>query len=375
MRIIPFEPAWLDRVLALRARTYGTEGHGHHERYFRWRHLAAPGGLRPFYLLAVEGEALLGQWAGMVDRLHAAPRPGEGRDIDVVWTMDLVVAPEARDTMAAAALFRGAMTDGRPVLATGVSPDALPFFQGFRWRRMAVVDTFYRVFRPGRLLALAGGPAGGLKATALGGADAVLPRLWQARDRPALPRLWQARDRPALVRVDTLGAEVDALYRDVRERLVVSSVRTAEALRWRLDARPCGAHRTLVLRRPDGGLRGYIVLKLRDRPGIARWGELADFLLDPDDLDGFDALVEGAAAEALALDLDFLRLRTSLPQHGARLRRPWWIRRDRAPMDDLFLWEPRDADVAAALRRRPWFLTSLAGDQVETGLDEHAPLP
>lgn len=356
MKVIPYEPAWEARVLAQRAQAGDPGGWGPLPAHWRWRFLGHPSGLPPVAWLAVEGERLLGQWSGMRDTLHAA-----GRDWPCAWMVDLYVDPAARDTMAALALFRAATQSRLTLLAIGASPAVTGFFSVFRWSRLAVADTFFRVFRPGPLLALAERAAPGALAAGLPLLDATLPRAWRLRPAPRAPRV-QA--------VDRLGPEVDALYAALAPRLGVSSRRDAEVLRWRLDERPCGRHQAFVIRGPGDALRGYAVLKLRRRAGVACWGELADLLVDPEDGEGFLALVEACSAAALDLDLDFLRVRCALPAHTTTLRPPTWRREVRVPMDDLFAWGGGDPAAHAAITGHPWALTALCADQVDSGVDE-----
>ncbi len=365
MKIVEWSESWHDRVLRFRTRVFPDNPLAGDDAHFRWRFLESPGGAPPLTMLAVEGEEILGQWAGIGGRVWAA-----GRAWPVTWMVDLVVAPEHRDTMAAMALFRAAVHSGRTLLATGVPADLLPFYEVYRWRRIPVGGSYYAVVRPGPLLRVA---EPGPSAVPTG----QLPPSWAAPLLPLADRLGppirRARTllggRDPVVLLERVPDTVDALWSRLRDQLAPSPLLSAGALRWKLEGRPCGRHELLGLPGPDGQLRGLAVLKLRARRDAARWGELAAVLVDSDDGRGFDLLLAAAERRALALNLDFLRLRCSLPWQQRRLRSPAWLRRDRPPIDDLFVFD-KDQDTADALAGPAWHLPGLAADIVDTGRDE-----
>lgn len=347
------DEGWLPQVAAFRARVFPDNRWGASEAHLRWRFLRGPWGEPPMVLLALRGDEVVGHWAGMSDRLLGARAAWP-----VTWMVDLVVAPEHRDTMAAAALFRAAAASGRNLLAIGATDAVLPFYPVFRWQRRAIADTFYRVLRPGPAAALAGQHLDGAPARLAPLADRLLP----------LAQELASRHRVEVEPLPSPGPEVDALCEELRPRLGLHFDRGARWQRWKLDQRPCGRHRVLVLRHRGGRLRGLVVVKLRARPGVARWAELSDLLVDPADGEAFDALIDAGTRAAIAAEVDLVRLRCSLPAHTTRLRPPWWLRRTRTPVDDLFLSAP--PEVLAAWERAPWHLTAAASDTVDTGLDE-----
>ncbi|RME29355.1 MAG: GNAT family N-acetyltransferase, partial [Deltaproteobacteria bacterium] len=325
-------------MLQFRRRVYPDNDRAGDDAHFRWRFLRTAGAdtspRAPFTLLAVEGDEILGQWAGIDDRVWAG-----GRTWPVTWMVDLVVAPEHRDTMAAMALMREAVTAGRTLLATGVPARLLPFYEVFRWRRIPVGGSFYAVCRPRPLVDLA--HAGDADSPATPKLPAAVRTLLPLSDR-LLPLLRRARSAmiPGRGSVELLPAVPDAadgLFHRLRELLAPTPVFDAAALRWKLEARPCGRHELLGLPGAGGQLRGLAVLKLRRRPGVAGWGEVAAILVHPEDGPGFHRLLGGVEERAHRHDLDFLRLRCSVPALQRRLRPPWWLRRDRPPITDLFL--------------------------------------
>lgn len=353
LQIVPWDQGWLPQVAAFRARMYPDNRWGATPAHLRWRFLDGPFDTTALHLLAVRDGQIVGQWAGLPDRLLSADQ-----DWPVTWMIDLVVAPEHRDTMAAAALFRAASASGRTLLAIGATEAVLPFYGVFRWRRRAIADTFYRVLRPAPAARLAGQALEGPMARLAPLADHLLPLAHRLSGRGS------AEVEPLRV----LSDEVDDLCQELRPRLGLHFDRGGRWQRWKLDHRPCGRHLVLAMRRPGGRLRGLVVVKLRQRPGVARWAELSDLLVDPQDGAAFDALVRAGTRAALDAGADLLRLRCSLPAHTARLRPPWWVRRTRTPVDDLFLHGP--PAVLSALERGPWHLTAAASDTVDTGLDE-----
>ncbi len=369
LRVVPWSPDRHAAVLAFRRRMYPDNPHGSTEAHFRWRFLDNPEADPASYLLAVreEGgtEAIVGQWAGIPERLWAG-----GRAVRVAWMVDLVVDPAHRDTMAAAMLFRAAMRLPLPVLATGVNDAAIPFFRALRWKRRAVVDPFFAVFRPGPLLRLAGRAPSGARGAALRLADRLGPALAPA----VLPR-------PAL-RVEELpafGPETDALFARVRDAVPVVADHSAATLRWRVDAHPVRRPLVLAARGAGGDLRGTLVLKLRARRldgEVVRWADVADLLAPPDDEAAARSLLAAALRRARRSGCAFVRYRASLPEHTTLLRPPLWRRHVRLPMDDVFAWDGHgDAARAGAraLEAAPWYLTALSSDAVDTGLDEWIP--
>lgn len=356
MQIIAYDPSWRDATLAFRRRMYPTNPRAGQEDHFRWRQEQHPFG-EGCTLLAVQEQQVIGHWLGIPERVHC---PGAVRACQ--WMVDLAVAPEHRDTMAAMQLFRAAGATGDNLLAIGVPQELLPFYTVFRWHRLAIADTFFRVFQPGPASRMAERPLPLAPLAAL--SDRLLPLAWRARGALRRSISQQAESQP--------GEEFDRLFLDLAPSLGRCGERGSAWLRWKLFDRPNGLHELLVARSPRGHLRGWIALKLRERAGKARWAEVVEFLCDPNDPQLFDELVEAASERSLRAGCAFVRLRCSLPEHSARLRRPYWFRQIRSPIDDLFLRPGPEDGAQADLLGHPWHLCNGASDTVDTGQDEWA---
>lgn len=356
MQIIAYDPAWRDATLAFRRRMYPCNPQAGDEQHFVWRQERHPFGAG-LSLLAVQDGQVIGHWLGIPERIRC---PGAVRTCQ--WMVDLAVAPEHRDTMAAMQLFRAAGARGENLLAIGVPEDLLPFYTVFRWQRLAIADTFFRVFQPGPSATMAERSLPMAPLVRL--ADRLLPLAWRARS---------ALRRATSVRLESQpGQEFDRLFDELAPYLGRCGDRGSAWLRWKLFDRPCGAHELLVARDPAGRLQGWIALKRRERAGKARWAEIVDFLCHPDRPALFDELVEAASSRALQAGCAFVRLRCALPEHSARLLRPSWIRQVRSPIDDLFLLPGADPGAREDLLGHPWHLSSGASDSVDTGQDEWA---
>lgn len=359
MKVVAYDPTWRAATLAWRREMYPDNPLAGEEAFFHWRHERHPFGA-PLMLLAVEGDEVIGHWLGIPERLHTPLGV-----VELSWLVDLAVDPARRDTMAAMQLFKAVSAQGGPVMAIGVPETLLPFYSVFRWHRMAVADTFFRVFQPDATSRLAGRS---LPLPSLGPlADRALPLCWRLRGLRRTSRGVQAEAEA--------GPEFDRLFADLAPRLGRCGDRGSAWLRWKLFDRPHGHHELLVARDGRGALLGWIAVKLRERRGQVRWAEVVDFLCDPADGPLFDHLVEAASDRALQAGVAFLRLRCALPEHTARLTEPLWIRQVRAPIDDLFVLPGRDPQIRAALLGHPWHLGAGGSDTVDTGLDEWPAAP
>jgi hypothetical protein len=365
-KVATYEPRYRDQLLAFLGRAFAEYPHKSLPAYFDWMFGGNPlGSSLDAYMLLLEDDRVIGQMGTMRDRLRI-----NGEWVDVRWVVDLNIDPAHRGGLGARQLFKRAMASARVVLATGVATHVLPIYEGLGWTRLSPVRSRYCVFRPSRLLAIA-------RATERApSASPSLLRLLRVADH-VLPAA--SRAQAALLRLSRNGTPVHEVVRfesawdaDIRRLLEVCGVtedRSVALLNWRFVERPLGRHRIFVLPSRDEGVRGMMALKWMARAPVARWLEVADYLVAPDDGAGFRRLADHVVAVAAASGLDFVRFRVSHPTHVGLLRRPVWLDHTRPINDDVFVFT-REHDLLTALRSSPWHLTALASDRNETGRDE-----
>ncbi|HUR93851.1 MAG TPA: hypothetical protein VMY76_04680 [Gemmatimonadales bacterium] len=387
MRIRAYEPRFEDELLAFRRRVFAEFPYKGDRACFEWEFDRNPlGSSLPIHLLLLErmGDRIVGQISALRDRLLVA---GEWREC--LWLYDLIIDPAFRGGPAVLALFRREMASAPIVLTTGPRPGTRRVCEVLGWTRLDVTHAMYCVLRPTRLAALAEANDGSDVGAAAEGrrhGESRLAGLRHAALRLALPvadrvvpsvaRLFTGAARAAasgrgarVERIDRFDAAWDADFDRLTRRCGVTVYRTAAILNWRFVERPIGRYELFVLRAPGGALRGSVVLKWMARPSVARWMEVADYLVDPDDVAGFRSLVRAALLAAGTAGVDFVRFRLSRPEHRALLRAPLWIEHTRPVTDEVFTYS-RDAALVEALRSSPWHLTALAGDRLEPGRDE-----
>jgi len=366
MKLTSYEPRYHGELLAFLGRVFAAYPHKSEPEYFDWMFGGNPlGPSLATYQLLLEGDRVVGQMGTIRARLRVG-----GEWVDSLSVVDLIIDPAFRGGLAARQLFKRAMASARLVFATGVAAHVVPIYNGLGWRRLTPSRSCYGVFRPSRLLALAGTTEGAPKLSgpvrrALGVADRVLPL---ARRAGALAH----RRTAALADIEEVkrfepswDAELSALL----DQCGITEFRSAALLNWKFVDRPIGRHRILVLRASDGALRGMLVLKWMTRPTVARWLEVADYLVAPSDVDGFRGLARASLMIADEGDLDFVRFRLSHPAHVRLLRRPVWVDYTRPYNDDIFAYSC-ELGLLATMESSPWHLTALASDRSETGRDE-----
>lgn len=365
VRIEPFQEHHLPALQAFLQSCYPDSPLKADVDYFRWRFAGDPrGSSLPHYFLALNGDAVIGQWCGLDDRIWV-----EGTWHDCTWLIDLIVAPEYRRSAALMGVARAVMATGTLCLATGADEHVVPLYEAMRWRRYRMSETFYAPLRPSRLARLAMG-TGRVSSRmawlhpALWVSDLVVPPL-----RKFTAAKWRGSQDLVVEPLTEFAPEIDVLCENLLPRLGRTSDRSAAILRWKFDRRPVGEHFALALRdRRDRTLRGYLVAKWMHRQSV-RWAEVADMVVDPGDRRALGVLLRAAERTALQRRVDFLRLRCGLPEHTQALRRPAWIRKTAPVVDDVFAYSI-DRALLDALAAGPWHLTSLVSDRVDYGRDE-----
>jgi hypothetical protein len=360
MKIVPYDPRYRSKLLAFLAQNFPAYPRKCEPAYFDWLFDGNPlGATFDTYQLLVQDDDVVGQIGSLRCRLRVGDQWVDGR-----WIIDLVIDPRFRGGLAARQLFKRAMSGAPLVMATGVATHVVPIYNGLGWKRLSVMRARYSVLRPSRLLALA-------KTTEAAPETNAALRLGIALADRVLPfagRVLAARPLSEIEQVTRFDPDWDADIHALTARLGITEYRSAAVLNWRFVDRPIGTHRIVVMR-SRRGLRGMMVVRWMTRPGIARWVDVVDYLVDPDDHTGFDRLTGAALAIAGESSVDFVRFRLSHPSHTELLRRPLWIDHTRPMNDDLFAFSG-DQALVATLESSKWHLTALASDRCETGRDE-----
>ena len=367
MKIVAYEPRYRDSLLEFIGRVFPEYPHKSEPAYFDWMFGGHPlGSSLGTYQLLVESDRVVGQIGTMRDRLRIG-----GDWYPCLWIVDLVIDPAFRGGLAARQLFKRAMSCAPVVMATGVASHVVPIYNGLGWRRLTFTRARYSVLRPTGLLALAGTTEGAppiaepVRRVVLPIADRVLPLLNRAG-----AAAWGVAH--GTLQVEAVPRFLESWDEDIAaltEQCGVTQYRSAAVLNWKFVTRPVGQHRLLVLRTRTRGLRGMIVLKWMSRASVARWLDVADYLVAPSDPAGFRSLARAAVAAAAETRVDFVRFRLSHPAHVPLLRSPIWLDHTRPFNDDVFVFAA-DRQLLDSLQSASWHLTALASDRNETGRDE-----
>jgi hypothetical protein len=356
-----------DALFAFLQRTYQHHPLKSDPTYFEWLFAGNPSGssLGTYCLLVTEHDHIVGQIATLRTRMRIA-----GAWHECLWICDLYIDSDFRGGVGVRRLYKRVMGSAPIVLATGVNASTLPIYDALGWTRLQVSHSRYHVLRPTRLAALARGRGNdvairGLAQTALRMADQVVP----LAGRAYAGSLRLATSGLPLEEVKRFDPRWDADLERLAAECGVTEYRDAATLNWRFVERPVGRQQIFVIPTAGGGVRGMLVLRWLHAPGLARWIDVVDYLVSPDDSLAFRRLTAQATWLAAAHELDFVRFRLSLPSHVALLRRPAWVDHTRPITEDVF-FVSQDPGLLEAVRSTPWHLTALASDRSETGRDE-----
>ena len=249
---------------------------GSRERW-RWQYLQNPATPPegPAIWVALEGGAVLGQYASMPVRLH-----WDGREVDSSWGMDVFLRPEARGKGIGALLFNAWSDSVTVALGLGLTESSYGLFKKLRYEDVGPVPFFQKVLDP---QAVASRKAGGLLGAALGPlAGAALHVMLPEHAHPEASAV-EVRE------IDDLSPEYDALWERARGSYAMCVRRDRDYLTWKYRQPP---HRRYALHeaRRQGGLVGYAVSRHEDYAGI-RLGWLVDVFADAEDHATKDALI------------------------------------------------------------------------------------
>jgi hypothetical protein len=361
LEIRPLRIEDVSRVLEFRQTHYPASPEKADRQQFDWQFAGHPlGDSLDGYLLAWKGETLVGQLATLRDRLWV-----DGQWHEVRWLCDLMVAAELRGGLAPLRLFQAAMQRSELLLAVGAGPAMEPLYRSLGWQRREIAETYYLPIHPRALLRMAKATGRAdesnldLKSLVAAVAGGVLQRVL-----PGVVRKQQQHARDVICEPLTeFTAEVDAFLSQATPQLGITSWRTAESYRWKFLDRPASNWQAWVVRdKGTSEMRGVLTARLVERPELARWLEIVDYVALPEDRSAFGALLCAATEAGLAQKVDFLRLRLSRPEHLKLLPSPWWREHTLPVTDEVFAWN-RDATVLKQLAQQPWHLTSLVSDR------------
>lgn len=359
--IRPIRTEDLPRVLEFRQTHYAATPDKGDAQQFDWQFAQHPLGTSlDGYLLAWQGETLVGQLATMRDRLLV-----DGTWQEVRWLCDLMVAPDERGGLAALRLFQAAMERNELLLATGAGAAMEPLYRSLGWQQMQIAKTYYLPIRPRALLrmAKATGREGeanlDLKLLVAAVAGGVLHRVL-----PGVVRKQQQHAQGVICeKLSKINGGVDAFLTQVAPQLGITPWRSADVYRWKLVARPESELQAWLARdRGTSAIRGVLAARLVERPELARWLEIVDYVTLAEDRTAFMAMLCSAMEAGLTQKVDFLRLRLSRPEHLKLLPSPWWREQTLPVTDDVFAWSG-DAALIGKLKEQPWHLTSLVSDR------------
>lgn len=365
MQIVPLSPDMAPALQQFLARHYPDCPAKADPAYRTWKFSAHPAGSAlSDYLLAIDEGVIIGQLALIKDYVWIA-----GSVTPCYWLADLIVAESHRTTAALFQLLRTAMANHPLLMLNGATEKLAPLFHRFGWKPLTVMTDFYQILRPSGALRFGRGVGrmGRLRhfMPLVAIADGILPLAWSL-----VTQAQTAFGRYDVRPLDPLDREIGTLFAAIVPKLGATSARDASIYQWKTHQRPIGTDITLgAYDAVSGILRGCLVAKIMDRVGVARWIEISDLLVDPDDHGCLIALLTSVRRMALDTRADFLRARLGWPALAGTLARQGWLARPSTFSNQVLAYS-RDNDHLQALTELPWTLTAMIGDTVDTGRDE-----
>jgi GNAT superfamily N-acetyltransferase len=241
----------------------------------------------PEIWVAREGPGIVGHYATMPVRLSLS-----GREVAGSWGTDVMVAPERQRQGLGERLFRAWDRNVGASLGLGLSESSAGLFRKLRWPDAIPVPCLAKPLT-----------RRALRRPAWPGA---INRLVSAVTLPVVKIV--ARRRPLREEV-RLIQRFDEGFTDLWQRLApafgLAAVRDAAYLNWKFASAPHVRYSLAALLR-DGRPAGYAVYRHVQEP-LGRATLLTDFLTDPDDRRGLQALLRWVDREARAADSDKIR--------------------------------------------------------------------
>ena len=276
-------------VDALYRRVFGNDAAEASRLRWEWQYRRNPNnpGGEPEIWIAREGPAIVGQYATMPVRLYV-----KGSEVMGSWGMDVMVAPERQRRGLGEVLFRTWDRNVGASLGLGLSDASYRLFQKLRWPDVGPVPCLVkpltrRAFRH--------------------------PRVPMAINRVVSTLTWPivlfiARTRPLRAEVRMMQRFDDsftALWERLAPKFDLAVRRDAAYLNWKFVGAPHVRYVIAALLR-DGRTAGYAVYRHLHEPR-GRVTLLVDFLVDPDDHEGFMTLLRWVDREAHQEDSDKIR--------------------------------------------------------------------
>jgi len=290
-------------VDALYRRVFGTDAAEASRLRWEWQYRRNPNnpGQEPEIWIAREGPAIVGQYATMPVRL-----PVRGKEVQGSWGMDVMVAPERQRQGLGEVLFRTWDRNVGASLGLGLSEASYRLFQKMRWPDVGPIPCFVKPLTR-RALRRPGWPL-------------AVNRIVSALTLPVVKIV--ARSRPLRAEVRLLQRFDDSfteLWESIASKFDLAVRRDAAYLNWKYASAPHVRYSIAALRRDDRNV-GYAVYRHLHEPR-GRVTLLVDFLTDPDDEDGFGALLGWVDREARRADSDKIRGFAMHPAFGRVLKR------------------------------------------------------
>jgi GNAT superfamily N-acetyltransferase len=290
-------------VDALYRRVFGTDAAEASRLRWEWQYRRNPNnpGQEPEIWIAREGPAIVGQYATMPVRLLV-----RGKEVQGSWGMDVMVAPERQRQGLGEVLFRTWDRNVGASLGLGLSEASYRLFQKMRWPDVGPIPCFVKPLTR-RALRRPGWPL-------------AVNRIVSALTLPVVKIV--ARSRPLRAEVRLLQRFDDSfteLWESIASKFDLAVRRDAAYLNWKYASAPHVRYSIAALRRDDRNV-GYAVYRHLHEPR-GRVTLLVDFLTDPDDEDGFGALLGWVDREARRADSDKIRGFAMHPAFGRVLKR------------------------------------------------------
>jgi len=303
-----YRPGDRAAVDALYRRVFGNDAAEAHRLRWDWQYRRNPSvpAAGPPVWVAREGPAIVGHYGTIPVRLQA-----QGREIDASWGADVMVAPERRREGIAEKLFSA--WDATVGASLGLGPDegSSRLFAKLRWPSLGNLPCLVKPLTR-RALRRSSWPT-------------PVNRLVSAITLPIVKVVGRARPvRGELAPARRFDDSLTALWERVAPSLACGVRRDARYLQWRYITPPHVRYSVAVLREGTRA-RGYAVYRHVREPR-ARVTLLVDFLADPADRAGFEALLRYVDREARSADSD--KIRCYCLHHGFRtvLKRSGYFR-------------------------------------------------
>lgn len=279
LHIVRRRPEHDERIFALYGEVFGQDSLEKSRKRFDWQYFQNPdtGEDGPVILVAMEGDAVLGQIANMT-----FPFWWGDREVRAGQCIDYFVRPDTQGKGVGKALCDRCADEVDVVLALGLTPSSYPLFRKM-YTDIGPVPSFMKILDGRALARKKWGAAGQLAGPFV---DAGIRLFFPT---PGLREDIEVRE------VSEFVDEYDDLWRRARGSFVTTVRRDARYLRWKYSQCPFRQYRVLEARR-HGALAGFAVVRVEGKPEFRR-GILVDLFCDASDRATVDALLAAANAD------------------------------------------------------------------------------